>query len=230
MTTNASGQHLSLLFKRLKIDVVLDIGANEGQFGSHLRRLNYTGEIHSFEPVTQTYQALINTAKNDQHWHTHHLALGDKAGIKNINVSQNSQYSSFHSASAISQDYLGSAIQHKNTESVSITTLDKFFRENSSLFKAKNIFLKMDTQGFDLAVITGAINSIQHITGILSEIAFSPLYNEAPDHIDAFKQYQALGFNVTGIYPTHQDKTTLNLLEVECYLVNQYVQELQEVP
>ena len=219
MTSDASAQHLKKLLQYLKIDVILDVGANEGQFGSHLRALDYTREIHSFEPVTLTYQALANTAKNDQHWHAHHLALGDKVEIRNINVPQNSEYSSFHSASAVSQNYLGSAIQHEYRDSVSMTTLDSFFKENSSLLAEKNIFLKMDTQGFDQAVIAGVVNSIEYITGILSEIAFSPLYDDAPDHIEAFKKYQKLGFNVSGIYPTHQDKNTLNLLEVECYLV-----------
>jgi hypothetical protein len=35
-----------------KIDVVLDVGANSGQFGQKLRGFGYRGDIVSYEPVS----------------------------------------------------------------------------------------------------------------------------------------------------------------------------------
>lgn len=219
MPADKSKLHLYRLLNKLKIDLVLDVGANEGQFGTQLRTLGYCGEIHSFEPVAATYKALAAAAKNDLHWHTHPYALGGKEEDRRINISKNPAYASFLSSNTMSQNYLGSTIQHKHTEIVTISTLDQIFRSNPTVSSANRIFLKMDTQGFDLEVIRGAANSIEQITGIQTEIAFSPLYEQAPDHIAAFQTYQALGFNVSGIYPTHENVNTLNLLEAECFLV-----------
>ena len=53
---HVSGQHtlrthLMSVLQDYNIDTVLDVGANEGQFGAELRNLGFRGDIHSFEPV-----------------------------------------------------------------------------------------------------------------------------------------------------------------------------------
>ncbi|HSC47142.1 MAG TPA: FkbM family methyltransferase, partial [Gammaproteobacteria bacterium] len=49
------GSHLCQLFAKLDIDCVLDVGANQGQYGAMLRKAGYRGRIVSFEPVAKTY-------------------------------------------------------------------------------------------------------------------------------------------------------------------------------
>lgn len=41
-----------------KIDVVIDVGANIGQFGEFLRKHGFRGKIVSFEPTLSAFQAL----------------------------------------------------------------------------------------------------------------------------------------------------------------------------
>jgi len=50
--------HLYKLFDLLKINCVLDVGANQGQYAHFLRNLGYKGNIISFEPVTIDYAIL----------------------------------------------------------------------------------------------------------------------------------------------------------------------------
>lgn len=45
-------EHLVGLLERYQIETVLDVGANEGQFGAALRHSGYHGRLISFEPAS----------------------------------------------------------------------------------------------------------------------------------------------------------------------------------
>ena len=70
------------------IDVVLDVGANVGQFGASLRAQGYRGKIVSYEPISTVYQTLAATTAMDLEWDINNFALGLKAESATINVSR----------------------------------------------------------------------------------------------------------------------------------------------
>ena len=70
------GEHIKDIVETHRIDLVLDVGANTGQFGAYLRELGYAGTIHSFEPVEATFQALQRRTSGDANWSCHRMALG----------------------------------------------------------------------------------------------------------------------------------------------------------
>src|ERR1700684_2872446 len=76
-----------------KIDLVLDVGANVGQFGTSLRNRGYRGKIISFEPLESEYKKLAVVAASDGNWEAHQFALGAASGDATINVSDNSVFS-----------------------------------------------------------------------------------------------------------------------------------------
>src|SRR5260370_16699440 len=51
-----------LLFSQLPIDLVLDVGANTGQFVHQCRAAGYKGKIISFEPSAAPHPALLHSA------------------------------------------------------------------------------------------------------------------------------------------------------------------------
>src|SRR4051812_12414371 len=71
------------------VDVVLDVGANSGQYAIGLRQSGFQGRIVSFEPLAAPFAALTGNAEKDPLWDCHKYALGDTEGTVSVNVAGN---------------------------------------------------------------------------------------------------------------------------------------------
>ncbi len=211
--------HVINLINHYKIDLVLDVGANYGQFGSMLRRERYKGDIHSFEPVCHSFDNLKKTSLNDKKWFVHKLAIDAARGKQEINVSTASDMSSFLSPNKFGKERF-KKINVVQKEMVEVETIDGFLSRRISDFNKKRILLKMDTQGYDLKVLEGSLNSLDYIVGILSEISLIPIYSGMPHYLDALRKYEDHGFVVTGLYPVTRENKSLSVIEMDCMLVN----------
>src|SRR4051794_1460216 len=74
------------LLKEQRIDCVLDVGANRGQFASELRAIGYGGHIVSFEPVGTEFAAMKERMARDPRWTGHQLALGRRTESLTISI------------------------------------------------------------------------------------------------------------------------------------------------
>ncbi|MDP8265647.1 MAG: FkbM family methyltransferase [Candidatus Aceula meridiana] len=169
----------SLLDRRRKlmvserINVVLDVGANSGQFAQELRSVGCRERIVSFEPLSSAYAKLASNSRLDVSWEVFNLALGDKDGKAIINIAENSQSSSIlkmlpaHLKSDPNSGHVGQ-------EEIEIAKLDSVF--GLLHLEGKSIYLKIDTQGFEESVLRGAENSLQFIDTIQLEMSLTPLY------------------------------------------------------
>ena len=68
------------LFLHEGVATVLDVGANEGQYGGELRERGFAGQIVSFEPIPAVYRKLAARADGDPRWETHQLGVGEADG------------------------------------------------------------------------------------------------------------------------------------------------------
>lgn len=198
-----------------RIDLVFDIGANTGQFAREIRSAGYNGELHSFEPVKDTYETLQAASQNDHKWHTHQLALGATPTKKPIYVMSSSDLSSFSEPSQFGKDRF-KGFQSNTEEIVQVDTLDNFIE--SYQLKSRKILLKMDTQGHDLEVLKGASHTLDSILAIQSEISFIPLYKKMPHYLDALKTIENCGFNVAAMNPVAKSED-LAIIEMDCLFV-----------
>lgn len=87
------------------------------------------------------------------------------------------------------------------------------------LLPKKGIFLKLDTQGYDLKVFQGGTKSLGRICCLLSEISLIQIYDGMPNYLDALSIYQDHGFSISGMYPLTKNED-LSLIEMDCVLVN----------
>jgi FkbM family methyltransferase len=213
-----SNSHLINLINHNNIDVVLDVGANNGRFGLMLRNEGYEGEIHSFEPVSKTFENLSRACLNDKKWFPNKVAMGSVVGEETVHITESSDLSSFLNPNDFGKE-IYKKIKVSQTEIVNVSTIDDYLTTRIANFERRNILLKMDTQGYDLKVFEGALNNLEYIDCILSEISLIPIYTGMPHYLDALRKYEKHGFIVTGLYPISR-KSDLSVIEMDCFMIN----------
>ena len=155
------------------INLVLDVGANEGQYANELRRSGYSGRIVSFEPVDSAYRELERRMRGDAEWKGLNCALGDVAGEAAINVGGSTQSSSLRQILPVYQDasphskYVGCQQTH-------VRTLDEVLPSIST--GGDQIWLKVDAQGFEKNILLGARDTLSMIDTVQLELCLVPLY------------------------------------------------------
>ena len=179
---------LRRFFGEHHIDLVIDAGANLGQFAQLVRNKGYHGRIWSFEPVPSVFTALHSAARNIPNWEVSQFALGNADGMLTINVPSNHSLSSFLKPSELlaSYDTVGGLI----TESVEVKRLDKVLHDD----QAKQIFLKADVQGFEKQVLDGSTGILDRVHAIYIELPIAHLYEGGWTFGEAISYLDGIGF------------------------------------
>ncbi len=194
------------------IDLVLDVGANTGQYGLQLREIGYKDRITSFEPLSSAYKLLRENANRDELWDVHNHALGDEDGITSINIAGNLYSSSLldmlpnHIKSSPNSKYVG-------TEDIRIQRLDSIF--TSVVKHAKNVYMKIDTQGYEEHVLNGAKSSLQYIDTLQLEMSLIPLYTSELLFNEMYQNLFEKGYKLIAVEPGFTDNQTGQLLQFD---------------
>jgi FkbM family methyltransferase len=180
---------LERFLKHYQIDCVLDVGANEGQYATRLRRLGYGGTIVSFEPDPEVAAQARRAASRDLHWYVEEVALDSVARTATFNIMQDRQFSSLCDPSTSDTAILEKSNTVARQIVVYTQTLDSIYERYSSELRFKRPFLKMDTQGYDIEVAKGGKSTLTNFVGIQSELAFKKLYTNSVSYYEAIQYY-----------------------------------------
>jgi FkbM family methyltransferase len=202
----------------LRINCVIDVGANEGQYGAMLREYGYHGRIVSFEPVNTTFERLKDRSRNDPDWHVHRMALGAQSQTLEMMVMGGDQFSSLLPMNSFGRDKFQDQAVVERTETVSVERLDSKIDDIAAGIEEPRIYLKMDTQGYDLEVLEGASGCLARLLALQSEIALRPIYEGMPNYLTALARYKDLGFRITSLTPVSRD-TDMSVIEFDCFMV-----------
>jgi FkbM family methyltransferase len=204
------------VFQDFAIDLALDVGANTGQF-AHDLRVFYKGDLISFEPVSAAFLRLASTASRDPRWKVYQFALGSQNSTQTINVYRRTEMSSLLKANAYCTGRYGESVATTGQEVVPVRRLDDVLDEVAPDHTRRRVFLKMDTQGYDLEVFKGLGNKLKHVVAIQSEVSLIPIYEGMPHWIDSILVYERAGFGVAGLFPVTVDGC--RVIEYDCLMV-----------
>ena len=212
-------EHVGTLLKKLDVNVVLDVGANQGQYGTALRAAGYTGRIVSFEPVPATAEILEERAAQDPDWIVHRCALGDAETTLDIHVGVGQgRLSSLLPASDFGKEW-NPRIDASTTVAVPVKRLDGLLDELVAGIDEPRIYLKLDTQGFDLQAFAGAGDRVDDLLAMQSEVSMVPLYEGMPHFTEQLATYERAGFELTGMFPVIRDGRTMRVIEFDAMMV-----------
>lgn len=217
MAAHLGEQHLLWVFRELGINCVLDVGANEGQFASRLREAGYTGRIVSYEPVAHLVETLREQAADDPDWIVNPWALGDEDGTADINVVPG-KMSSLLPASEFGRKW-ADKLSRAHTETIQIRRLDAVLDDATKGIDEPRVFLKMDTQGYDLATVRGAGDRIGEMLGLQSEVSCVPIYDGMPRMTEQLDSYAEAGFAISAMFPVSRHRPTLRVIEFDVVMV-----------
>lgn len=208
--------HLRSLLPLLEIDLVIDVGANQGQFARMLRdEVGYVGTIHSFEPLPDAYLALQIASHLDAGWHVHNVALGYCDATLNLNGSHHSKFSSVHDVNARGSAKFRKGIAVARSASAPVRRLDSLMDDLVPDFAKRRAFLKMDTQGHDKWVFEGLGNLARRFVGLQSELSVMGIEG-VPDYVEMLDLYRSNGFELTGAYTVNRCRETGCIVQMGC--------------
>ena len=199
------------ILEKYSTRLVIDVGANRGQWVKRLRKVNYRGKVISFEP-SHAFQDLMSNASEDSLWEVRNIALGNFDGKRDLHISSNSQLSS----SLLPPDQITNHrpdISFGISELVSVSTLDRQLKQNKEAF-----YLKIDTQGSEMDVLRGGENVLNQCIAIEFESAIQPMYAGETLHYGIASWLLSKGFVAKQLVVTDWD-INLNTIALDSIFV-----------
>lgn len=189
---NVHISRMRTLLRYFRIETLLDVGANTGQYYSYARNdLKFSGLIFSFEPFTEAFEILQKKLELDPTAYAFNFGILSNQCTIELNISQNSQSSSFLDLDE-TQKYHTKVANFVSKEVCQVITIDSFLETHPLV--SGNIFLKIDVQGTELEALKGLNHHIDRVKLIQVECSFVPLYNDEPTIIEFVDYFNSIGF------------------------------------
>jgi FkbM family methyltransferase len=202
---------------RWDINCVLDVGAHFGEYASLLRRSGYEEWIVSFEPVASSFDILQQQMGRDPKWRGYRVALAAANELRAIQVSAESAFTSFLQRSDYSAKNFGNQTKVVRTEMVEVKRLDSVFEACTAVVAQPRVFLKVDTQGFDLEVLEGTGRHLDRVLALQLELSVQGIYEGTVGYLEALERMTRMGFQVSAMVPVNRDSQGL-VVEFDCIM------------
>jgi FkbM family methyltransferase len=190
---------------------VIDVGANVGQFAVASTRLFENVMVIAIEPDSRVADILRGNLPTGVRENILVTAVGDTIGTAIFHVNRDRQSSSLLPLGPGQlESYPDSTIVEETI--VPVTTLDALFA-NRTL--PQPILLKIDVQGFEDRVITGATALLTRVDWVLIEVSFSALYEGNREFDSIVDLMESRGFRFVRPMDFHLSPVTNEIIEMD---------------
>jgi FkbM family methyltransferase len=184
------------------IDLILDVGANTGQFAREMRGKFPQAHIVSFEPLPEPFAELERWAKADGNATALNLGLGENDATlpfyRHVGHSASSSMLQTHNTGVAAFPQMGQA---ELTE-IAVRRLDDALAAIGRP-AGPSTLLKLDVQGFELAVLRGAPETLRMVGVLISEVNIDPIYIGQARFRDLAELAHQAGLRYAGNYAQH---------------------------
>lgn len=198
----ATGRQLARDLRRClaRDSVVIDVGANRGQFAEEILNQIEIARIYSFEPVPEAFDTLSELARS------HPQVVPVRKAVSRQNGTAKFFVTASDVGSSLLQPIPGQPSQWLTvTQEVTVATvrLDEFIRQELPSGNQTIALLKSDAQGSDLDVLlsAGEFLNPKSIQSILVEINFSSFYTGQQSYHEIFATLDKAGYRMAWMYP-----------------------------
>jgi len=186
---------------RHDLRMVIDVGANCGQFTLYALARFPSAHIIAFEPLLGAREQMARLFEGERRVEVVPFALGEIEGEGVMHVTAKDAHSSLLPIGQRQASTFPGA-DEVGTARADVRTLDNVLADRELVYPA---LLKVDVQGFELPVLRGAEQTLRSFDQILIEASFAELYEGQALFPDVSHHLEARGFRLVSGHITTCD-------------------------
>jgi FkbM family methyltransferase len=206
--------HLHLLpsLSVLRTGIILDLGANIGDWTAAVLRAEPKAQIIAVEPAPEPREILKRRFGNRITIDSR--AVSSESGIATLHITRHSHNSSLLAPHALSDALYGGlgGWEVKDTREVETTTVDELVAGRAVAL------LKIDVQGAEREVLAGAMQTLTHTRAVLLEVTFVSHYHGDTTFPALHTYLTHHGFELVGLSEPYLSSRRTMLWCDACYL------------
>ena len=183
--------------------LLVDVGANLGEFTAAAARLVRLKGVHAFEPQPGCHADLRKVLATLPESKLHGVALGAQTGEIDLLCTTNSKMASVLAPDQrVAEGYGGGDFDIQQRVKVPLVRLDDVIPQGTEIG-----LLKIDVQGYELPVLEGAAQTLRSTQTLLMEVNYTPHYHggAAFDVLhEAVRRHGFRTFGVSAPYVGHE--------------------------
>ncbi|MEI6290738.1 MAG: FkbM family methyltransferase [Chloroflexota bacterium] len=190
------------MLQNFNFDLIVDVGANRGQFALISRKYNPAALIISFEPLEEAARIFKDVFKNDHGVIIKVCAIGQFKEKTLMHVSSADDSSSILPITA-SQNKLFPGTTETEIREIDVFPLSTAIEGNQIPVAS---LLKIDVQGYEMEVLKGSVDKLWQFSHLYIECSFVELYKGQALAHQIINWLHTRNFEICGVYNVYYDK------------------------
>jgi FkbM family methyltransferase len=182
---------------------ILDIGAANGNTCVYFSQLFPEHTVIGFEPVTKSFKKAQKITARFKNIQLRHMALAEKEGDGHVHITADSLASSIIPLNKAETDKIdprqADKLKQVEIQEVMISTIDLQYTDAQPV-----LLMKLDTQGTELSILKGGVNTLKLTKLVLVEMNNHELYKGACQYYEVDEFLRSQNFKLRDMIVTYR--------------------------